>query len=247
MIYFLKSINQILSGIDAMFFRYPVVLTYHSVSDGETPISVRTEEFRRQMDFLKSRRIKVLTLRDFLDIESGKIPSAGKSVLITFDDAFRDVYRNALPVLRSHGFPATIFINDGLIGKKAEFSTRPIDREREICSLSDLHALEAGGVAIANHGHSHRQLSELAEADVLYEYEVTSNFIRNNFKNNGFPNIFVFPKGAKNEKVKSFLRSKGARIPDNRIDIYSDTSLFKFTLKLSNSYLWLRRRVFLLK
>lgn len=247
MMFFLRGFNFFLAKIDEIFFSSPVVLTYHSVSDGKTPISVHTKEFRRQMDFLKSNQVRVLTVRDFLDVESGKVKSRGKSALITFDDAFRDVFLNAMPILRSYGFPAVVFINDGLVGKRAEFSSRPVDKDREICSLSDLRELEAAGIAIANHSHSHKQLSELAESDVFSEYEKTADFIRNNFRNNSFPEVFVFPKGAKNEKVKSFLRSRGARVLDRRIDIYSDTSLFKFMLKLSNFYLWLRSRAFLLK
>lgn len=223
------------------------MLTYHSVSDGKTPISVRKDEFRRQMAFLKARKINIISLRKFLDFKSGKLKLLGKNILITFDDAFRDVFLNALPILKEFGFPAAIFVNPSLIGSKAEFATFEEDRARDICSLADLHKLEESGVAIANHGYSHKPFSGLSDAEVISEYEKAFVFIKNNFTKNSYPNVFVFPKGAKNERVKNLLRSRGAMILDHRIDIYSDTTLFKFIFKLSQFYLWLRKRIFLIK
>lgn len=113
--------------------------------------------------------------------------------MITFDDAFKDVYQNALPVLKEYNFPAVVFVNASLVGKTAEFATRSEDRSREICSLDDLLALEAGGVTIANHGYNHRQLSGLPDDEVLSEYEKGRSWIASNFRKNAVPEAFVFP------------------------------------------------------
>lgn len=45
----------------------------------------------------------------------GRLP--GGMVALTFDDGYADSYRLALPVLRRHGLPATVFITTGAIGK----------------------------------------------------------------------------------------------------------------------------------
>ena len=246
MMIILKLINFFLEKIDYLFWPLPTVLTYHSISDGKTTISVLTGHFRRQMAFLKESETSVISIRDFLDFKAGKLKLKGRTILITFDDAFRDVFLNALPILKEFNFPAVIFINPSLLGKKAEFATREEDKKREICSLSDLRLLAENGVAIANHGYSHRQLSGLSESEVVAEYENARDWIKNNFFTNSYPDVFVFPKGAKNEQVKSYLRNNGAKILDDRIDIYSDTSPLGFILKLSRSYFWLRKKMFLL-
>ncbi|MDO8493079.1 MAG: polysaccharide deacetylase family protein [bacterium] len=234
-----KAINYILSAVDQLFSSPSTVLTYHSVSDGATPISVTTESFRKQMKFLVESGRSVISLREYFDGKSG--------VLITFDDAFKDVYQNALPILKENNFPAVIFVNTSLLGGHATFATLDKDRSRQICTLEDLRQLADSKFAIANHGNDHRQLSGLADDEVISEYEKAFSFIKKSFIKNSYPDVFVFPKGAKNESVKVLLRSKGAKILDDRIDIYSDTSMAGFALKLSRSYLWLRDKLSSLK
>ena len=244
---FLNLLNFFLSNIDSFFRSSPIVLTYHSVSDGKTPISVTVDNFRRQMTFLKESGTNIITLQNFLNFKDNKLKLSGRNILITFDDAFKDVFFNALPILKELGFPAAIFVNPSLLGGRAEFATRAEDKDRLICSISDLQQLEKSSVAIANHGYSHKQLSGLSEAEITFEYEKAFTWIEDNFKTNSYPNVFVFPQGAKNQQVKLLLKNMGARILDDRIDIYSDTTLFKFILKLSRAYLWLRKRIFLIK
>lgn len=239
-------LNFILSKIDELFFPSSVIiLTYHSVSDGKTPISVSIDNFEKQMDFLKRSGARVISLNDFFNFKSNT--SKSRSFLITFDDGFKDVFLNALPILKKYDFPAVIFINPSLLGKRSEFATREEDRKREICSLSDLYKLEENGVSIANHGYSHRQLSDLGESEIILEYKNALSFIKENFNKNSYPDVFVFPKGAKNEEVKNLLKTKGAKILDGRVDIYSDTSLFGFIFKLSEFWFWLRKNVFLIR
>lgn len=240
-------LNYILAFADRFFFLKPVILSYHSVSDGKTLLSVSTAYFRGQMAFLKESGANIISLQNFLDFRAGKLKLKGNNVLITFDDGFKDVFLNALPILKEYNFPAVIFINPSLLGQKAEFTTHQEDRQRDICLASDLRQLAENGVAIANHGYSHQQLSGLSEIEVVAEYEKARDWIKNNLKTNNYPNVFVFPNGAKNEQVKTLLRNKGAQILDDRIDVYSDTSLVGFVLKLSQFYFWLRKRVFLIK
>lgn len=239
----MRFLNFLLSKIDSLFFSSPIILTYHSVSDGKTPISVTIDNFEKQMAFLKKCRVGVISLRDLSD-QKERISG---NVLITFDDGFKDVFLNAMPILKKYNFPAVIFINPFLLGKRASFATREEDRNREICSLSDLHQLEGNGVAIANHGYSHQQLSGLSGSEAISEYKKAFDFIRSNFSKNAYPDVFVYPKGAKSKEVEDLLKDSGAEILSGRIDIYSDTSLLGFVFKLSSFYYWLRKKVFLIR
>ncbi|MBI3046085.1 MAG: polysaccharide deacetylase family protein [Candidatus Harrisonbacteria bacterium] len=241
---FLPIFNFLLIKIDKLFFASPAVLIYHSVSDGETPISVSSGNFEKQMAFLDKSGAKVISLQDFLDFKNGLLKLKGRNVLITFDDAFKDIFINAMPILKKYNFPAVVFINPALLGKKAVFATKEKDKQRSICSLPDLKSLEKSGAAIANHGYSHKSFSELTEAEIVLEYKKSENFIKENFKENSYPDVFVFPKGAGNQLITSFLNERGARVLNNRTDIYANTSLFKFVFKLSGFYFWLRHKIF---
>ncbi len=92
------------------------VLMYHHVLAEPDPFlpHVTVDGFARQIDFLR-KRMNVLPLREL----AGKL-SAGeeippRSVALTFDDEYQDIHRNAFPLLKKHGIPATVFIATGFV------------------------------------------------------------------------------------------------------------------------------------
>ncbi len=109
----------VLGRLERMDARQPDVLrvlTYHRVDEEDGGscldpdlISATPEQFRQQMVWLR-KNYRVLPLDEVIDcLERGEqVPS--RSVLITFDDAYRDFYDNAWPILRSLELPATLFV-----------------------------------------------------------------------------------------------------------------------------------------
>lgn len=92
------------------------VLTYHRVDElGRTPllypglISATPEDFEEQMRFL-ARNYRLLSLSELLAVRRGEAPPPSLSVLVTFDDAYRDVAEHAWPVMRRYGIPLTLFV-----------------------------------------------------------------------------------------------------------------------------------------
>jgi hypothetical protein len=88
------------SGLDPIIkFREISILAYHSVSDAEGELSVSPSSFISQMDHLKNRGYRFVSLWDVatsLD-DLNKLPQ--KSVALTFDDGYADFETNVLPVL----------------------------------------------------------------------------------------------------------------------------------------------------
>ena len=92
------------------------VLTYHRVAELDNhfkldphQISATPEIFNKQMDFL-SRHYSVVAIEDVMKAVEHDIRLPRKAVLITFDDAYSDIKDTAWPILRSYGFPCTIFV-----------------------------------------------------------------------------------------------------------------------------------------
>lgn len=92
------------------------VLTYHRVDDPEGDrtlapglISATPEEFDGQMRFLAGSR-EVVSMADLLDVRRKGKRLAPRSVMVTFDDAYRDFSSHAWPVLRRHGVAVTLFV-----------------------------------------------------------------------------------------------------------------------------------------
>jgi len=77
-----------------------------------TNISISEDDFEKQLLFLKDNGH---TFIHFSDLKEEKTKELSKPTIIFFDDGFKDVLVNALPILKKHGIPATIFITTGLV------------------------------------------------------------------------------------------------------------------------------------
>lgn len=67
------------------------------------------------------RRFELVHLDDWLRRARDRAPLPRLSCAITFDDGWRDNFEFALPVLRRHGAPATIFLVSSYIGGEQRF------------------------------------------------------------------------------------------------------------------------------
>lgn len=108
------------------------VLTYHRIIDkkdlskrhyidGEiNPMIVTTENFRSQMKYLKEHDFVALTLEELFSFLSRDIKIPEKSVVITFDDGYKDNYVEAYPILKEYGFQAASFLITGSISNRIQ-------------------------------------------------------------------------------------------------------------------------------
>ena len=103
------------------------VLLYHRVVEpsaiGELDadmIDATPEAFDEQMSYLR-RTFHPVAVEEVLEASGGGRPLPPDSVLVTFDDGYRDNFENALPVLRRHGIKALFFVATGYITDRALF------------------------------------------------------------------------------------------------------------------------------
>jgi len=101
--------------------RLLMVLTYHRIGDAaETPydsgtFSASAEQFDAQITHLK-RCFHIVDLEEAREIAAGREAPAGASILITFDDGYRDNYTLAFQILRSRNVPACFFLPTAFVG-----------------------------------------------------------------------------------------------------------------------------------
>jgi peptidoglycan/xylan/chitin deacetylase (PgdA/CDA1 family) len=86
------------------------VLCYHRIGTGGIPLfsELPAKSFEAQMRYIR-RRYRVLSL-DQLCEEMQRPRQRADAVAVTFDDGYRDLYTQALPVLKKYQIPATIFL-----------------------------------------------------------------------------------------------------------------------------------------
>ncbi|MGB0361023.1 MAG: polysaccharide deacetylase family protein, partial [Endozoicomonas sp.] len=130
-----------------------VILQYHHVSD-KTPkvTSVTPDTFIRHMNYLKDNGFNVISLEDAVIALRNKEDFPEKTITITFDDAYLNIYENAFPVLKKFNYPFTLFT-----------ATVPVDkRYQKFLSWNQLIEMTKFGATIANHtlehGHSVEKL-----------------------------------------------------------------------------------------
>lgn len=86
------------------------VLMYHHVLPKEGFIASSVENFEKQMRFLAEDGWTTLSAEAFYRFKRGEQKLPKKSLLITFDDGWRDNYIFAYPILKKYGLRATLFI-----------------------------------------------------------------------------------------------------------------------------------------
>jgi peptidoglycan/xylan/chitin deacetylase (PgdA/CDA1 family) len=98
--------------------RGAAILGYHSVTDSsirrwiDPRYAVPVEIFEAQMEFLARHR-KVASMGDLVAaLERGESAEPG-TVVITFDDGYRDTLELAAPILERHGLTAIVYLGTG--------------------------------------------------------------------------------------------------------------------------------------
>jgi peptidoglycan/xylan/chitin deacetylase (PgdA/CDA1 family) len=97
-----------------------LILTYHGVARDTvesyvTRQSVESATFDAQLAWL-SRHYRFLRLADLVCSLEERATPPERGVVITFDDGLRNVLRSALPTLRKHGAPSTVFVCSDCVG-----------------------------------------------------------------------------------------------------------------------------------
>jgi biofilm PGA synthesis lipoprotein PgaB len=131
------------------------ILSYHEVTDRAQALSpfyaVSPTNFVRQMDWLRNRGFRFVSVSDVLAAREGKRPLPDRAVLITFDDGYESVYRNAWPVLKMFHIPAVINVVSGWFEEtqKVRFDGKDVPRSillswKELKEMVDSGLVEVG-------------------------------------------------------------------------------------------------------
>ena len=80
------------------------ILTYHSIDNSGSVISISPEKFRSQMYHFWDKNFNVISLKDIVTALDKKIPLPPRSMAIKFDDGFENFYEVAYPIIKKCGF-----------------------------------------------------------------------------------------------------------------------------------------------
>ncbi len=181
-----------------------VILAYHEVGEEKgspfPSIYVVLENFKRQINALKRLGYKFISMDEFISGLQGKTKLPKYSAVITFDDGYEGVYKNAFPFLRSQNLPATVYA----IADKVE--TRE-NTSFPYLSAEQLKEMAGCGISIGSHSFSHADLKqcsgeilrrEISDSKKKLE-EITGTEVRH----------FCYPFGSFNHKTADLVAGEG--------------------------------------
>jgi peptidoglycan/xylan/chitin deacetylase (PgdA/CDA1 family) len=154
----LKPLNPI--GVSADQYQAVPILCYHRFGPGTGKMTVSAANFAAQLDWLARNNFRVIRLSQLIGYLEGREALPKRSVVITIDDGYETVHRYAFPLLKKHGFPATVFMYTDFVGA------------RDALSWAQLEELAASGlVDVQPHSKTHRNLIERTAGETDDRYK----------------------------------------------------------------------------
>ncbi|MFF3033040.1 polysaccharide deacetylase family protein [Streptomyces rubiginosohelvolus] len=185
--------------------RQPWILTYHSVTDpSDDPygITVSPTRLDEQLSWLRSRRLTGVGVSELL--RTGASERRGL-VGLTFDDGYADFLEEALPVLRKHGFRATVYVLPGRPGGVNEWD--PLGPRKPLLTHEGVRRVAAAGMEVGSHGLYHRDLTGLSDEELRRETRDSRELIGD--LTGSRPEGFCYPYGILDRRVTQAARSAG--------------------------------------
>ncbi|MCE5285247.1 MAG: polysaccharide deacetylase family protein [Pelosinus sp.] len=134
------------------------ILLYHKVGQDNDSLTVSTERFSKDMEYLAQHGYHTLSLDDIrCRLTNELAPMPNKPVFITFDDGYLDNYTNAFSILEKYNLKASFYIITGIIGQKNRVTA------------AQIREMDAAGMGIGSHTVTHRSLGELQPEEAMGE------------------------------------------------------------------------------
>lgn len=136
------------------------ILCYHDLSDdpARKSYTIPPEQFRRQLRQFREAGWAFLSLGELLSRKDRLDELPPKTLVVTFDDAYRSFFEKALPILKEEGVKATVSVISSFV------DAPPADLPPMMTWEQIREAGESGFVEIASHSHG------------LHQYEVSNPY-----------------------------------------------------------------------
>lgn len=179
------------------------VLMYHHIqpqdeakAKKQTALSVDSGIFDQQMAYVDSHGYTVISAKDLVDALKNKTTLPTKSIVLTFDDGYRDNHTYALPVIKKYGVKASMLLATGFI-EGADYLTWD--------QVNDMK--NSGLYYFVDHTWSHYNVGAGTEEKIRYEIETAKRQIEDRLGQK--VDIFGYPYGSGGPVAVKILQQDG--------------------------------------
>mgnify|MGYP001574249320 FL=1 len=161
-------------------------------------LNITPDTFDAEIKTLKDAGYEFITIRDLADALDDKITFAPKSVILTFDDGYRDFYTDVFPILKKYQVKAVAFVVPNFLGSPNNLDT---------WMLSEI--AKSGLVEIGAHTMNHSYLTGLPLKRVKYEVMESKKYLEDKL---GIKvSSFAYPYGAFDNTIIDVVKRAGFR------------------------------------
>ena len=145
---------------------FVLCLMYHSIDSEKNKGGIFVDEFEEHIKWIKDK--KTFKMEELKGLDYTLPPN---SILITFDDGYKNNYTLAFPILKKYNIKATIFLNTKFIEKDETYLNWDEIREMYKSGLIDFQL----------HTHSHQLTVKDIEVLAFYDNESSPYFKRESY------------------------------------------------------------------
>lgn len=174
-------------------YRLPI-LTYHSLDTSRSVISTSPSSFRRQMQWLHQQGFQTLSLAEAAKLVRIGQPFRERTCVVTFDDGYETVYREAFPILQELGFTATVFLITGYCGKQNSWPghVSPVGEQSLLC-WTQIEEMARHHIEFGSHTVTHPDLACLTHREAEREMQDSKQMIQERIGRG--VEVFAYPYG----------------------------------------------------
>jgi peptidoglycan/xylan/chitin deacetylase (PgdA/CDA1 family) len=215
------------------------ILTYHQVDNPKKRtlypfLYLSPRLFKIQIGELAKNNFHTSSL-SFAKEEQTFNPSR---IILTFDDGYESVFRNALPILNQNGFKAILFLVPNYIGRTNGWDNHSKIAQEALMDDIQIREWINSGHEIGAHSMNHPRLTHIGISEAREEIFSSKKFLEDKF---GVPiEHFCYPYGDHNAQIRGITEDAGFRTAcgtkiglNNRKEI-SSLELKRFTARYAS-------------
>lgn len=165
------------------------ILCYHRITDDcfdPLCMNIKVDVFEEMVRHLK-KNYNIMPLEKAVGLLKSGESAPQNTIVITFDDGYRDNYTNAFPILKKYDVPATIFLTAGAInnGDTLWYSAVVDAFEKTDKTYVDLRYLSLGAYPLVSNSDKLKAAKEAAIYSKYFKKEERDIFLKNILKELG--------------------------------------------------------------
>lgn len=170
-----------------------LVIYYHEVvpvGQGYSYQKIDIDKFDQQMRYLHEHGYQSLLFSELAK------PLPDKAIIVSFDDGFKTVYQNAMPIMQKYGIKGNIYLPTKYIDQDTRFMTW--NMVREMCST--------GQFEMQAHTHCHTDIRTLNPDSIMDEIRQSDTLLEMHLGMK--PEAFCIPFGTFDRASIKLLRKQ---------------------------------------